>query len=89
MRKYKVGDVISFKDLSNVPEGDFNLPQNILAYVSNLKNQVITYVKYGGYKSFSIKLPSNEFWEFRFSYIDELTITPEQKKHILQLIREI
>jgi len=97
MRKYKVGDVIKFNDLSNVGVGDFGILQHILETVSNQSNQIITEVDYNWTDTdlicFQIDcsiLGIDTGWWFRFSYIDESSLmTPQQKQHILQLIREI
>ena len=97
MRKYKVGDVIKFKDLSDINVGDFGIPQHILETISNQSNQIITEVDYAWKDTdlicFQIDcsiLGIDTGWWFRISYIDESSLmTPQQKQHILQLIREI
>ena len=89
MRKYKVGDVIKFKDLSDVKPDDFALTPRVLQYVSNLQNQTIKEINSSIF-SFRIDNREVDYWWFNLSYIDDITpITPQQKQHILQLIREI
>lgn len=85
MRKYKVGDVIKFKDLSDVTEGftfeHRNIPLNILKTISRTVNTIEELMFEKSFKVVGCG--------FIFNEEDLESITPQQKQHILQLIREI
>lgn len=88
MRKYKVGDVIKFKDLSGVTEGftrryagispsELRIISGTVAVICEIEDVHLFRVEGCKYLFYEMDIESSS------------SITPEQKNHILQLIREI